>query len=122
MKIPFIRIGNISLYRFFILFDILVGTIYLITRKEYTWKQKIVVILTTIFSGLLGARILYILVHIQNITFREMISLQFANFKGFGALIATFINILVLCKLYKIPKEKAIEPLLQFFFVGRCFS
>ena len=118
MEIPVIWIGNISFYKVMIGVAILLGIIYLLLQKEYTVKQKIIVIITTIISGIVGARIFYLIVNYKTITIYKAFSLNFMYFKIYGALIGTLINIIILSKIYKIKLTKTLEPLLMWFYIG----
>ena len=118
MEIPVIRVGTISAYKFLIMFAIVLGIIYLFTRKEYTLKQKIVVFITTIISGFVGARLFYAVVNYKTIVIQKVFSFQFMFFKGYGAFIFGLINIIVLSKIYKIKLTNTLEPLLSWFYIG----
>ena len=77
MLIPSVRIGKFSIYNVLIIFSIILGGIYLITRKEYTIRQKIVVSITTIVSGLIGARVYYAIINYNKITVQQIFTLRF---------------------------------------------
>lgn len=122
MEIPIIWIGKLSFYNFMIILAIICGTIYLLCQKKYTIKQKIVVIVTTIISGFVGARLLYVLVHINNISLNKVFAFRFTYFKGYGALIFALLNIIILSKMYKIKLTETLEPLLMWFYIGGAMS
>ena len=102
MEVPIIRIGNLSFYEIMICFSIVLGAIYLICLKQYTAKQKIVVIITTIISGFIGARLFYAIVNYKTVAIYKIFSTSFSYFKGYGAFIFAFINFVVLSKIYKV--------------------
>ena len=118
MEIPIICIGKLSFYQLMIGLAAILGITYLLFQKEYTPKQKIIVIVTTIISALIGARIFYLIINYKTITIHKIFSLQFTYFKGYGALIFSLLNIIVLSKIYKIKLKKTVEPLLMWFYIG----
>ncbi len=122
MEVPFLRIGNLNFYNFMIILAITLGGIYLILQKQYTIKQKIVVIITTIISGFVGARLFYAIVNYKTVKMYQVFSTTFSYFKGYGAFIFAFINIVVLSKIYKIKLTKTLEPMLVWFYIGGALS
>ena len=122
MKIPIIRIGNLSFYQAMIILAILLGGVYLIIQKQYTIKQKIVVIITTIISGIIGARIWYVVVNYRTVTINQAFSTSFTYFKGFGAFVFALFNIIILSKIYKIKLTQTLDPLVMWLYVGGAIS
>ena len=122
MEIPVISMRYISFYQLMIILSIILGEIYLIFQKQYTVKQEIVITITTIISGLIGARVFYIIVNYKTITMRKAFSTSFTYFKIYGALIFALINVIILSKIYKIKLTQTLEPLLKWFYIGGAIS
>ena len=118
MEIPIIRLGHTSFYQIMIIIAIFLGGIYLMLQKRYTIRQKIIAIITTIISGLVGARVFYLIVNYKTATISQAFSTSFTYFKGFGALIFALINIVILSMINKSKLSEAFNPLVMWFYIG----